>query len=176
MGASQRSISRREGPWPCPTAQVGARKAPVPIVKGGAQESEMAISSEVASTDLAGTKVGRVRFTIVAMLFVITVINYADRATMSVAKPDLSKEFGLNAAQMGWILSAFGWAYVICQIPGGWLLDRFGSKIVYFGSIFLWSLFTLFQGSVAVVGAAAAVYALFVLRLPVGLRAAPHVP
>ena len=72
----------------------------------------MAISSEVASTDLAGTKVGRVRFTIVAMLFVITVINYADRATMSVAKPDLSKEFGLNAAQMGWILSAFGWSYI----------------------------------------------------------------
>src|SRR3954471_8282966 len=137
---------------------------------------EMATTADVARSALVGTKVGRVRWTIVGIIFLITIINYADRATMSVAKPDLSKEFGLNAAQMGWILSAFGWSYVICQIPGGWLLDRFGSKIVYFGSIFLWSLFTLFQGSVAVVGAAAAVYALFVLRLLVGLAESPSFP
>ena len=56
--------------------------------------------------------------------------------------------------QMGYIFSAFGWSYVICQIPGGWLLDRFGSKIVYFASIFIWSLFTLLQGGVGVLGAA----------------------
>ena len=110
------------------------------------------------------------------MIFLITIINYADRATMSVAKPDLSKEFGLNAAQMGWILSAFGWSYVICQIPGGWLLDRFGSKMVYFGSIFLWSIFTLLQGGAAVFGAAAAVYVLFILRLFVGAAESPSFP
>src|SRR3954454_7708114 len=137
----------------------------------------MAISSDVATADLAGTKVGRVRFTIVAMLFVITVINYADRATMSVAKPDLSKEFGLNAAKMGWILSAFGWSYVLCQIPGGWMLDRFGSKIVYFCSVFLWSAFTLVQGGIGILGTAtAAVTALFILRLLVGLAEAPSFP
>ncbi len=136
----------------------------------------MATSSNVASADVAGTKVGRVRFTIVAMLFVITVINYADRATMSVAKPGISQEFGLNAAQMGWILSAFGWSYVACQIPGGWLLDRFGSKMVYFASIFFWSLFTLLQGGVAIVGAAAAFSTLFFLRLLVGLAESPSFP
>jgi MFS family permease len=32
---------------------------------------------------------------------------------------------------MGYIVSAFGWSYVIAQLPGGWLLERFGSKIVY---------------------------------------------
>src|SRR3954452_13217608 len=136
----------------------------------------MAISSDAATADLSDTKVGRVRFTIVAMLFVITVINYADRATMSVAKPELSKELALNAAQMGWILSAFGWSYVACQIPGGWLLDRFGSKIVYFASIFLWSLFTLLQGGVSIVGTAAAFYALFILRLAVGFAESPSFP
>ena len=108
----------------------------------------MTITSDVASVATAGTKVGRVRWTIVVMIFLVTIINYADRATMSVAKPEMSKEFSLNAAQMGWILSAFGWSYVICQIPGGWLLDRFGSKIVYFGSIFIWSLFTFMKSSV----------------------------
>ncbi len=97
----------------------------------------MATVAEVTSAAVPGTRVGRVRWTIVLMLFVITIINYADRASMSVAKPGMSKEFGIDAAQMGWILSAFGWSYVVCQIPGGWLLDRFGSKLVYFASIFI---------------------------------------
>src|SRR5919199_940956 len=108
----------------------------------------------------------RVRFTIVAMLFAVTMINYADRATISIAGPALSKELGLTPVQMGYIFSAFGWSYVLCQIPGGWLLDRFGSKIIYFFSIFLWSAFTVAQGSVSLLGTAAtAVTALFLLRL-----------
>jgi ACS family glucarate transporter-like MFS transporter len=88
----------------------------------------------------------------------------------------MSKEFSLNAAQMGWILSAFGWSYVICQIPGGWLLDRFGSKIVYFGSIFIWSLFTFMQGGLAGVTAGTALAILFVMRLLVGVAESPSFP
>jgi len=136
----------------------------------------MTITSDVASVATAGTKVGRVRWTIVVMIFLVTIINYADRATMSVAKPEMSKEFSLNAAQMGWILSAFGWSYVICQIPGGWLLDRFGSKIVYFGSIFIWSLFTFMQGGLAGVTAGTALAILFVMRLLVGVAESPSFP
>jgi MFS transporter, ACS family, glucarate transporter len=119
---------------------------------------------------------GRVRFTIVAMLFAVTMVNYADRATIAIAGPVLSKDLGLTAIQMGFIFSAFGWSYVLGQIPGGWLLDRFGSKIVYFGSIFIWSLFTIFQGGVWVVGVATAVYVLFALRFLVGLAEAPSFP
>jgi MFS family permease len=87
---------------------------------------------------------------------------------------------------MGYIFSAFGWSYVAAQIPGGWLLDRFGSRTIYFWSIFIWSLFTLLQiwslftllqGSVNLLGsAAAAVTALFGLRLLVGLAEAPSFP
>jgi len=87
------------------------------------------------------TAIGRVRFSIVAMLFAVTIVNYADRATIAIAGPVLSKDLGLSAVQMGFVFSAFGWSYVIGQIPGGWLLDRFGSKSVYFVSIFTWSLF-----------------------------------
>ena len=119
---------------------------------------------------------GRVRFTIVAMLFAVTMVNYADRATIAIAGPVLSKDLGLTAIQMGFIFSAFGWSYVLGQIPGGWLLDRFGSKIVYFGSIFIWSLFIIFQGGVWVVGVATAVYVLFALRFLVGLAEAPSFP
>ena len=136
----------------------------------------MATVAEVTSAAVPGTRVGRVRWTIVLMLFVITIINYADRASMSVAKPGMSKEFGIDAAQMGWILSAFGWSYVVCQIPGGWLLDRYGSKLVYFASIFIWSLFTLLQGGPGLFGTAAAVYILFILRLLVGAAESPSFP
>src|SRR3984885_15396543 len=94
------------------------------------------------------TAIGRVRFSIVAMLFAVTMVNYADRATIAIAGPVLSKDLGLTPVQMGFIFSAFGWAYVIGQLPGGWLLDRFGSKAVYFASIFSWSLFTILQGAV----------------------------
>src|SRR3954447_4568986 len=136
----------------------------------------MATVAEVTSAAVPGTRVGRIRWTIVLMLFVITIINYADRASMSVAKPGMSKEFGIDAAQMGWILSAFGWSYVVCQIPGGWLLDRYGSKLVYFASILIWSLFTLLQGGPGLFGMAAAVYVLFILRLLVGAAESPSFP
>ncbi len=120
----------------------------------------------------------RVRFGIVAMLFVVTAINYADRATLSIAGPALSKELGLDSVTMGYLFSAFGWSYVLAQLPGGWLLDRYGSKIVYAASIFFWSVFTILQGSVTFVTAtaASAVVLLFALRLLVGLAEAPSFP
>jgi len=119
---------------------------------------------------------GRIRFTIVAMLFAITIVNYADRATLAITGPVISKALGFSPVQMGFIFSAFGWSYVLGQIPGGWLLDRFGSKMVYFGSIVLWSVFTIMQGGVWMVGAASAVYVLFALRFLVGVAEAPSFP
>jgi ACS family glucarate transporter-like MFS transporter len=70
-------------------------------------------------TVVAERKATRVRYLIVAMLFVITTINYADRATLSIAGPAASKDLGIDAVEMGYIFSAFGWAYVAGQIPGG---------------------------------------------------------
>ena len=120
--------------------------------------------------------IGRVRFGIIAMLFAITIVNYADRATIAIAGPVMSKDLGLSPVQMGFIFSAFGWSYVLGQIPGGWLLDRFGSKMVYFFSIFLWSIFTIMQGGVWVFGISTAIYALFALRFMVGVAEAPSFP
>lgn len=125
--------------------------------------------------DIAG-KIGHLRYSIVAMLFAITIVNYADRATIAIAGPVLSKDLGLSPVQMGFVFSAFGWSYVIGQIPGGWLLDRFGSKAVYFASIFTWSLFTLLQGAVGLLAATLAFYVLFALRFLVGLAESPSFP
>lgn len=121
-------------------------------------------------------KRSRVRLLIVAMLFFATTINYADRATLSIAGPSLSKELGLDPVAMGYVFSAFGWSYVAAQIPGGWLLDRYGSKWVYAFSIIIWSLFTVMQGWVGFFSGGAAIVVLFALRLLVGLAEAPSFP
>lgn len=116
------------------------------------------------------------RWIVVLVLFFITLINYADRASISLAGPTMSKELGLSPVDMGFIFSAFGWAYVLFQLPGGWLLDRFGSKKIYACSIFLWSLFTLMTGLAGFVTGTAAVLVLFTLRFLVGGSEAPSFP
>src|SRR6201993_4116520 len=114
--------------------------------------------SAVVSVAEAGRS--RVRLFIVTMLFLVTTVNYADRATLSIAGPALSKELGLDPIAMGYVFSAFGWSYVVAQVPGGWLLDRFGSRWVYAFSIMIWSLFTLLQGWVGFFRGASGVVAL----------------
>jgi len=110
------------------------------------------------------------------MLFVVTAVNYADRATLSIAGSEVSKQLGLSKVAMGYAFSAFGWAYVIAQIPGGWLLDRFGSKPVYVCSIVAWSICTFLQGFIGGFAAATAVVMLFALRFLLGLAEAPSFP
>jgi len=125
-----------------------------------------------ATTKLAS----RTRWGILAILFIVTTVNYADRASISIAGPEIRKALGLSPVEMGFVFSAFAWSYVAAQLPGGWLLDRFGSKITYFFSIFLWSLFTLLTGGVGFLTGAAAVGTLFVLRFLVGAAEAPSFP
>jgi ACS family glucarate transporter-like MFS transporter len=110
------------------------------------------------------------------MLFVATSLNYADRAALSIAGPAAAAQLGLTAITMGYIFSAFAWTYVLAQIPGGWLLDRFGSKQVYAVSLFLWSAFTGFQGFVGSFHVVTPVVALFSLRLLMGLAESPSFP
>lgn len=127
-------------------------------------------------TSSPAAKRSNVRWAILAMLFFVTTINYADRATIAIAAPDIKKFLGLSSVEMGFVFSAFAWSYVLAQLPGGWLLDRFGSKITYFFSIFLWSTFTFFQGTVGFFTGGTAVMLLFLLRLIVGAAEAPSFP
>ena len=122
------------------------------------------------------SRIGRQRYVILALIFVVTVVNYADRAIISIAAPAMSAELGLNAVSLGFIFSAFAWTYVLGQLPSGWLLDRVGTKWVYAASIFFWSIFTMLQGLTGFILGASAVAYLFVLRLMVGLAEAPSFP
>jgi ACS family glucarate transporter-like MFS transporter/ACS family D-galactonate transporter-like MFS transporter len=131
-------------------------------------------SSAAVSADTRRTNV---RYWILALIFIVTTINYADRATLSITGPAMREEFGFTAVQMGYIFSAFSWAYVIAQIPGGWLLDRFGARRIYAFSIFAWSFFTLLQGWIGVfAGIGQAIAVLFALRFAVGLAESPAFP
>lgn len=136
----------------------------------------MTSTSSAIGGIVSSAKASRVRYGILFLLFVITAINYADRATLSIAGTSLQKELGFDAITMGYLFSAFAWAYVIGQIPGGWLLDRFGSKLIYGLSLFLWSLCTIAQGGVGLVHPAAAFLVLFGVRFVLGLVESPAFP
>ena len=111
----------------------------------------------------------KIRYWILAVLFIVTALNYADRATLSIAGTAVQKEFGIGPVGMGYLFSAFGWSYVLGQIPAGWLLDRFGSKLIYGVSLLSWSMFTMLQASVGMFHPAYAFVALFVIRFLLGL-------
>ena len=123
-------------------------------------------------------RVTRTRFTILAAILLLATVAYADRAILSIAGPGIAREFGLNHVQLGYVLSAFSWAYVIGQIPGGMLLDRLGTKTVYGATIVLWSIATLLVGVIGKVTAdlSVALGLLFALRFALGLIEAPSFP
>ena len=112
----------------------------------------------------------RVRYRMLGLILVVTAVNYLDRTILSIAMPDITREFGLTGTQQGLILSAFSWAYVLCQVPGGWLLDRYGAKLTYGLAIFSWSVAT------AAIALANGFGALFGLRLALGVAEAPSFP
>ncbi len=118
----------------------------------------------------------RVRYLIIALVFVITSLNYADRSTFSIAGASASDELGLNSIETGFILSAFAWAYAAAQIPGGALLDRFGTRPVYIAAIAAWSAFTAVQGAVGFFTGLSVIAQLFLLRFLVGFCEAPSFP
>lgn len=123
-----------------------------------------------------GTRATRVRFLILLLIFLLTTVNYADRSTFSIAGDAASEDLGLNPVEMGYILSAFAWAYVLGQIPGGALLDRFGTKLIYAIAIATWSFFTLIQGFAGFLTGGAIFAGLFAMRFAVGLAESPSFP
>jgi ACS family glucarate transporter-like MFS transporter len=79
-------------------------------------------------------------------LFMLTFINYTDRVALSIAAKPISTEFGLSPVEMGYLLSSFLWTYVLCLLPVGLLVDRFGGKAVNAAGIAVWSVATICTG------------------------------
>lgn len=88
----------------------------------------------------AGGRRGNVRWTICAMLFVATSINYMDRQVIGLLKPTLEHSIGLTEADFGYIIAAFQVAYAAGLLVAGRLVDRLGSRLGYALIMGTWSL------------------------------------
>jgi MFS family permease len=92
----------------------------------------------------------RVRYQVLAFASVLALITYIQRlGLVRDSGPELKRTLDLDDAQMGDAVAAFLVAYGLCQVPGGWLADRFGGRYVITALVLGWSLLT---GAVAVAG------------------------
>ncbi|MCZ6890056.1 MAG: ACS family MFS transporter [Gammaproteobacteria bacterium] len=112
------------------------------------------------------------RYTLIGLCFCATFICYIDRVNISVAIIPMAQEFGWNTETQGIVLSSFFIGYLITQIAGGRLADRYGGKVVLGAGVLLWSLFTILTPSAAYAGFAF----LIVCRVAMGLGEAVTFP
>ncbi len=115
-------------------------------------------------------KESKYRWLVLFITFLAIVVTFIDRVNLSAAAPGMMKEFKWSPAVMGIVLSAFSWSYMIAQIPGGYLLDRFGIKKVYSLSFSFWGLITMATSTVS------SVFGLGFFRVLLGLSEAPLYP
>ncbi|HEY6303857.1 MAG TPA: MFS transporter [Terriglobales bacterium] len=88
----------------------------------------------------ASTGLGRVRWTVCAMLFAATSINYMDRQVIAILKPTLEHSIGMSEVSYGYIVDAFQIAYAIGLLVAGRLIDKLGTRIGYMLVMAVWSL------------------------------------
>jgi MFS family permease len=89
----------------------------------------------------------RGRFTLLRFTLVLSIITYLDRVAISSAAPAIRDELGLSLIQMGWVFSAFTFAYAAFEIPSGWLGDVIGPRKVLTRIVLWWSAFTMLTGA-----------------------------
>ncbi|ORM63406.1 MFS transporter [Pantoea rodasii] len=89
------------------------------------------------------TALGKLRWGIVLLLLLAAVVNYLDRANLSIANTTIAAEFGFSQTEMGLLLSAFLWPYALANLPAGWLVDKFGPRKMFSWALGLWSTFTV---------------------------------
>ncbi|HQH41480.1 MAG TPA: MFS transporter [Bacteroidales bacterium] len=85
-------------------------------------------------------RIGNYRWTICALIFFATTVNYLDRQVIGILKPLLKTDLGIGEAEYGYIVTAFQLAYAIGMIFAGRIIDKIGTKIGYALSLILWSI------------------------------------
>lgn len=121
----------------------------------------------------------RVRWLILGLLFAISVVTYIDRVNISVTARQMMPALGLTDQQMGFVFSAFVIGYALFQIPGGWLGDQWGARIVLTIALLWWSCFTALTAMAAtspLAGPLGIVGALALVRFLIGVGEAVALP
>src|ERR1700681_4328883 len=97
-------------------------------------------------------KLFRATNVVLGMLCLMYFITYLDRVNVSTAAAGFGPDFGLSKTQVGLVFSAFAYPYLIFQIIGGWVSDRFGARRTLTISAVIWALATLLTGLVSSLG------------------------
>jgi ACS family glucarate transporter-like MFS transporter len=88
----------------------------------------------------------KIRYRVLGLLVLASVICYVDRVCISVAGPSMQEDLGLSLEQWGWVLGAFVVSYGAFEIPIGAYCDRVGPRRVLTRIVLSWSLFTALTG------------------------------
>ncbi len=99
-------------------------------------------------------KAGKYRWTICALLFFATTVNYLDRQVLSLLAPDLSKEFSWTNTDYANITSVFQFAYAISMLFAGRFIDKLGTKRGFTWAIIIWSLAAVMHAYAIEIGGA----------------------
>jgi MFS family permease len=100
---------------------------------------------------------------VLGLLCLMYLITYVDRVNIATAAPEIKRELGLSNTQLAFILSAFGYPYVVFQIFGGWLGDRVGPRKTLFACGLIWAAATILTGF------AGSLVTLFLVRVMIGV-------
>lgn len=90
----------------------------------------------------------RVRHGVLLFTLLLTAVAYLDRVCIATAAPAMKADLALTDAQMGYVFSAFTFAYALFEVPSGWLADRFGARLMLTRIVVWWSAMTAATGVV----------------------------
>jgi sugar phosphate permease len=121
------------------------------------------VPGSIAVPESVVSRPTKTRWLVLLLISLMYMITYMDRTGISIAAPAMEREFGLSKTAIGVVFSVFLWAYAIGQIPGGWLADRFGPRLVLLIIVPFWSLMT------AMTAVAAGLTSLIGIRFVFGL-------
>lgn len=89
----------------------------------------------------------RARHVLFVFVIALAIITYVDRVCIAQAAPKIRADLNLSETEMGWVFSAFSISYALCEVPGGWMGDRFGPRSALMKVVVLWSFFTAATGA-----------------------------
>src|SRR6185503_2564648 len=89
---------------------------------------------------------------VLGLLCLMYAITYIDRVNVSTAAPAFGKELGLSNTQVGLVFSAFAYPYLVFQIIGGWVGDRYGARLALTIAGIIWAAATILTGLVGSLG------------------------
>ena len=137
------------------------------------------MSETISTKGLQSSPPSPLRWLILGLLFAISVVTYIDRVNISVTARQMMPALGLTDQEMGLVFSVFVVGYALFQIPGGWLSDRWGIRIVLTIALVWWSCFTAWTAVAAtsfLAGPLGVVGALACIRFLLGVGEAAALP